>query len=242
MPWPLDGAIAESIDGATDWPPRSIQSSSGIGVMVASPAGLMAKWWRFISPLAAWSGGSPFPCAQAQTAMRETEIKTSTRFIHPPLAFSAGRERQTRCHGEWARKYLISLEEADGRGSGTNPLAAPGMVRNCAAALLVTHLLHLLAEAERPHVGPDLFDVREALRLRTVLAGVSPTQRQLFGGRPDGVLLLVVDHDHVDRLVVVFVVVHVELMVLRFRNITCCVCRLAARRFSRKDLRIHAGQ
>src|SRR5262245_10433509 len=55
--------------------------------------------------------------------------------------------------------------------------------------------LHALPERARSHVGPMLGDVLEALRLRTDVSGVSPAERVAAIGRPDRVLILVVD-DH----------------------------------------------
>src|SRR5262249_41506125 len=55
--------------------------------------------------------------------------------------------------------------------------------------------LHFLAETQRSHVSPNLFDVGKALLLRTGLAYVSPAQRVFFVSRPDRVLLFVI-HDH----------------------------------------------
>src|SRR6266496_3173505 len=67
--------------------------------------------------------------------------------------------------------------------------------------------LHLLAKAQRAHVGPDLVDVLEALRLGTLLAHLAPAGRRLAIGEPDGVLLLVVDN-HLVGAVVFFVLGH----------------------------------
>src|ERR1043165_6579447 len=66
-------------------------------------------------------------------------------------------------------------------------------------------LLHPLAEAERPHVGPDLVDVLEAFALAARLADGSPARRDLPVDRPDRVLLLVIHHHLVDPLVVLVV-------------------------------------
>src|SRR5213594_614992 len=43
-------------------------------------------------------------------------------------------------------------------------------------------LVHLLAQAEGSHVGPDLLDVRETIGLRAALAGVAPSGRILTVG------------------------------------------------------------
>ena len=42
---------------------------------------------------------------------------------------------------------------------------------------------HLLPQAQRTHVSPDLLDVGEALGLRARLAGVAPAERVLAVGR-----------------------------------------------------------
>src|SRR5262249_848390 len=58
--------------------------------------------------------------------------------------------------------------------------------------------IHLLPQAQPPHVGPDLLDVGEAVGLGARLALRAPAQRQLAVRRPDGVLLLVIDDHSVD--------------------------------------------
>lgn len=50
-------------------------------------------------------------------------------------------------------------------------------------------------EAPRAHVGPDAFDVRETFVLGTRVADRSPATRDRSVGGPDGVLLLVIDHN-----------------------------------------------
>ena len=60
---------------------------------------------------------------------------------------------------------------------------------------------HLDAEAQRTHVGPDLFDEREDFVLRAGLAGIAPAGRIRLVRRPDRVLLFVVDDGLVDGLV-----------------------------------------
>src|SRR5215212_8361607 len=62
-------------------------------------------------------------------------------------------------------------------------------------------LFHLLAETERPHVGPDFLDVSQTFFLRAALAGVVPAKRILPVGGPDRVLLLMVDDHFVDGVV-----------------------------------------
>src|ERR1041384_1667705 len=51
------------------------------------------------------------------------------------------------------------------------------------------------AQAERPHIGPHLLDVGQALLLPAHLAPAAPAERDLAVLGPDRVLLLVVD-DH----------------------------------------------
>src|SRR5947207_2169165 len=108
---------------ATDCPPRSIQSSSGIGVIVASPAGLSGNLWRWACPLAAGSGRSSAPCccAHAATAMRETEIRTRTRFMHPPLSRLRRRNSARALPQRMGSQVPDSIERMYGRGSGINP-------------------------------------------------------------------------------------------------------------------------
>src|SRR5260370_42595661 len=76
------------------------------------------------------------------------------------------------------------------------PLVGP-----LAALALALHLFHLLAQRQRPHVGPDFLDVGQALVLRAALADVVPAERVLAVRGPDRVLLFVVDDDLVDRVV-----------------------------------------
>src|SRR5579871_6335239 len=64
------------------------------------------------------------------------------------------------------------------------------------------------AQAERPHVGPHLFDVGQALLFGAAHARVAPAQGILPRSRPDGVLLLVIDHDLIDRRIFLLVRVH----------------------------------
>src|SRR5262249_7674461 len=73
-------------------------------------------------------------------------------------------------------------------------------------------LFHLLPQAERPHIRPDLLDIRQALRLGPGLSDIVPTERVLAVGRPDRILLLVVDHDLVDRGVFLIIPVHGSLL------------------------------
>src|SRR5258708_16578550 len=75
------------------------------------------------------------------------------------------------------------------------------LVRPLAGLALALHLFHLLAQRQRPHVGPDFLDVGQALVLRAALADVVPAERVLAVRGPDRVLLFVVDDDLVDRVV-----------------------------------------
>src|SRR5262245_13936990 len=63
------------------------------------------------------------------------------------------------------------------------------------------HAIHLLTQAERTHVGPDLLDELEAFLLQPALAGGAPASGDRLVLRPDGVLLFVVHH-HLENHVV----------------------------------------
>src|SRR6185295_15575588 len=82
------------------------------------------------------------------------------------------------------------------RGSGGYDTTVLWSVNNNFVCGLLTRraglLFHLLAQAEWTHVGPDLFDVREAFILRTRLPRIVPTECVLAIGRPDRVLLFMV--------------------------------------------------
>src|SRR5690606_1998218 len=79
-------------------------------------------------------------------------------------------------------------------------LAASGRLSRCGARRLA---LHVLAQAERAHVGPHLVDVVQAVLLFPRLARGAPALGQRLVVGPDGVLLFVV-HDHLeDRVFVV---------------------------------------
>ena len=65
--------------------------------------------------------------------------------------------------------------------------------------------VHLPAETERPHVGPDTLHVLEALVLETTCTNAPPPQRVGQMRRPDRILLFVVDDDFVNgRVFLVF--------------------------------------
>src|SRR5215472_12820542 len=70
--------------------------------------------------------------------------------------------------------------------------------------LLDRGFFHPFAQAERPHVCPHLFDVGEAFLLRPALARLPPSRRQVSFGRPNRILLFVIDDDGIDRAVLVF--------------------------------------
>jgi len=67
---------------------------------------------------------------------------------------------------------------------------------------------HFLSKAERPHIGPHLFDVRQTFRFGAALSRLSPTPRGFSIGRPYGVLLLVIDDYFVDRIVLSIFSIH----------------------------------
>jgi hypothetical protein len=71
---------------------------------------------------------------------------------------------------------------------------------------------HLLAQTQRPHVGPHLLDMGQALFLRAAFAGVVPAKRVLAISWPDGVLLFVVLYNFVDGCILCFVSIHVSLL------------------------------
>src|SRR5215475_142816 len=62
-------------------------------------------------------------------------------------------------------------------------------------------LFHLFPKTQRSHVGPDFFDIGQAVRLGTDFSHVLPTQRIFPFGRPDRVLLLVVHNNLINRIV-----------------------------------------
>jgi len=55
----------------------------------------------------------------------------------------------------------------------------------------------MLAQAQRSHVSPDLFDIGQALTLQAALASITASQWVLAIGRPDGSMLLMVDDDFI---------------------------------------------
>src|SRR5262245_52959080 len=97
---------------------------------------------------------------------------------------------------------------ARGSAAPRSAIARPG--RRGAWVSRAGGALHFLAQAQRPHVRPHLLDVGEAFGLGARLARVAPARRVLAVRGPDRVLLLVVDHDLVHGLVVVFFARHVS--------------------------------
>src|SRR6266540_1799804 len=73
-------------------------------------------------------------------------------------------------------------------------LARPASIRRRRGFLSapLRRLLHLLPQAEWPHIGPYFFDVGEALRLRATLPYVFPAEWHFLILRPDGILLFMV--------------------------------------------------
>src|SRR6478672_7505056 len=105
---------------------------------------------------------------------------------------------------------------AEGRPPGAPPVhSLPRALRVAAvrsrgfgSLALALHFLHLLAQAEWAHVRPDLLDVGQARRLVAREARLAPAQRQFAILRPDRILLLVIDHDPIDRRILCLVSVH----------------------------------
>src|SRR5262249_14775833 len=77
------------------------------------------------------------------------------------------------------------------RTTGSPTIAVTPQPRGMSHAWLSTHSP---AEAGRPHVGPDLFDVREAFGPGPAGAVGPPAGRKVPTVEPDRILLLVVDH------------------------------------------------
>src|SRR5262249_17720550 len=62
-------------------------------------------------------------------------------------------------------------------------------------------LLHLFPEAQRPHIGPDFFDISQALFFGSRLAGIVPSQGIFFMRRPNRILLFVIKNYLINCLV-----------------------------------------
>src|SRR5215813_5288355 len=67
--------------------------------------------------------------------------------------------------------------------------------------LLLAHLFHFLAQAQRAHVCPHFLDIRQAFFFCPGLARIPPTQSIFTMGGPDGILLLMVHNDFVNGLI-----------------------------------------
>src|SRR5215470_6609354 len=75
------------------------------------------------------------------------------------------------------------------------------MMRACASRRLCWRrrgAFHSHSDAERPHVGPHLFNVGEALSFSSALADVFPTRRVFPLRRPNRILFFVIHHYSVD--------------------------------------------
>src|SRR6185369_787482 len=84
----------------------------------------------------------------------------------------------------------------------------------------------MLAQAQRSHVSPDLFDVLQTFGLHTGFTGVKPTECILAIGRPNRVLLFVVEHNFIDCLI--FCVISVHLFPSDFILCEICNCKWPA--------------
>jgi len=83
----------------------------------------------------------------------------------------------------------------------------------CSVSLgIILGSFHLLAKAERSHVGPDLFNVCQALWFGTRFTCITPSKRILAVNGPDGVLFLVIYNDFVYCGVFLLISVHVSLL------------------------------
>src|ERR1035437_3055829 len=83
---------------------------------------------------------------------------------------------------------------APSRGAGSAVYSRPA-AGSIGASLLV--VAHPATQRRRPHVGPGFVDICQTLVLISGEAVAAPAGRQLALGRPDRVLLLVVDDDDV---------------------------------------------
>src|SRR5262245_46896902 len=85
--------------------------------------------------------------------------------------------------------------------SGRPPWATPSSTSPLVSRVGCGTAVHMQSETEGSHVSPDVFDIRQTVRLRATHVRVTPAVRVVPVGRPDGVLFLVVDDDSVRRLV-----------------------------------------
>src|SRR5262249_42795802 len=136
--------------------------------------------------------------ARSTPAGRRTTAGTGTR--RPP-------RRESRTAG--GAPARVDIQSAATRFQARPSLTPSRRVESGAAPALRS--VHEPAEAEGTHVGPDLLDVRETIGLRTGLPLVPPASGVVAIRGPDGILLLVIDNDLVDRGIVL-VVVHGPLL------------------------------
>src|ERR1700722_4137872 len=71
------------------------------------------------------------------------------------------------------------------------------------AGRIVRQPVHMLAQAQRSHVGPHFLDVSETLVLRPAASRFAPARGYVSPVRPDRVLLFVIDDDAVDARVAI---------------------------------------
>src|ERR1035437_579973 len=64
------------------------------------------------------------------------------------------------------------------------------------------------AYAQRPHVAPSFLNVRQALRLRSALSCITPSQRIRLVCRPEGILFFLIQNNLVNGCVFQLVVSH----------------------------------
>lgn len=95
-----------------------------------------------------------------------------------------------RTHRQPGRQLAPPAAVGHGAGAGIRQAEQPyGRTAHSAG-----RLVHVLAQAQRAHVGPDFLDVGQAVLLQAALAGRPPALGNLLVFRPDGILLLMVDH------------------------------------------------
>src|SRR5262249_20907564 len=100
--------------------------------------------------------------------------------------------------GRKEKSSAVGSSPARQRSSATK-LSASAHVSSGRRSMKSLGPIHLLPEAERTHVRPDLFDVRQAFVLGPLPARVLPARRILPVREPDRVLHLVVHDDLVLR-------------------------------------------
>src|SRR5215207_7675658 len=77
-------------------------------------------------------------------------------------------------------------------------------------------LVHLAAEAQWTHVGPNLIDIGEALGLQSLLTHIAPSGGILTIRRPDRILFFVIDHYFVGNGVLIIGSTHRLLQLICF--------------------------